>query len=172
MCKEIWNKIVYLHKTIGKQLGEESTVGAIIRKWKQHQLTINLPCSGASCKISQRGVNLMMRKVKELAKTIWPEIDRPTVTKMTISNTLHRHGLKPCSTHQVLLHKKKHVYVHPIKELDYSEEGWEKVLWSDETKIELFGINLTHHVWKQKKDDLDPKNTIPTIKHALGLFLC
>ena len=25
--------------------------------------------------------------------------------------------------------------------LDDSEEGWEKVLWSDETKIELFGIN-------------------------------
>ena len=54
------------YKTIGKQLGEkDSTVGAMIRKWKKHLLTINLPWSGAQCKIFQHGVNLMMRKLKE-----------------------------------------------------------------------------------------------------------
>ncbi len=37
-----------------------------------------------------------------------------------------------------------------------------KVLWSDETKIKLFGINSTCHVWRRN----DPKNTIPTIKHG------
>ena len=40
--------------------------------------------------------------------------------------------------------------------------GWEKMLWSAETKIELFGINLTCHVWREGK------NTIPTIKHGGG----
>ena len=59
LSKDIQDKILYLQKTgmgfkmIGKQLGEkESTVGAIIRKKKKHQLTINLPQSGAPCKIS------------------------------------------------------------------------------------------------------------------------
>ena len=49
LSKDILVKIVYLpktgidYKTIGKQLGEkESTVDLIIRKWKKHQLTINL----------------------------------------------------------------------------------------------------------------------------------
>jgi hypothetical protein len=24
-----------------------------------------------------------------------------------------------------------------------------KILWSDETKIELFGLNANHHVWRK-----------------------
>ncbi len=43
-----------------------------------------------------------------------------------------------------------------------------KVLWSDETKIKLFGINLTCRVWKRRNAAYDPKNTIPTIKHGGG----
>ena len=35
------------------------------------------------------------------------------------------------------------------------------------TKIELFGINSTRRVWKEKTD-LDPKNTIPAIKFGDG----
>ncbi len=32
------------YKTITKQLGEKvTTVGAIIRKWKKHKITVNLP---------------------------------------------------------------------------------------------------------------------------------
>ncbi len=42
-------------------------------------------------------------------------------------------------------------------------------MWSDETKIELFGINSTRRVWrKKKKDEYNPKNTIPTLKHGGG----
>ena len=36
------------YKKISKQLGEKlTTVGAIIRKWKKHKVTANLPRSGA-----------------------------------------------------------------------------------------------------------------------------
>ena len=39
-------------KTNNKKLGEkETTVGAIIRKWKKYKITINQPRSGALCKI-------------------------------------------------------------------------------------------------------------------------
>ena len=41
-------------------------------------------------------------------------------------------------------------------------------MWSDETKIELFGLNSTCHVWRKKKDEYNPKNTIPTMKHGGG----
>src|SRR4029434_3966038 len=57
LSKDVRDKIVDLHKagmgykTIGKQLGgKQTTVGAIIRKWKQHQTTVNLSRSGAPCK--------------------------------------------------------------------------------------------------------------------------
>ncbi len=43
------------YKTTAKQLGEEvRTVGAIILKCKKHKITVNLPRTGAPCKISPR----------------------------------------------------------------------------------------------------------------------
>ncbi len=40
-------------------------------------------------------------------------------------------------------------------------------MWSDETKLELFGINSTRRVWRTK-NEYNPKNTIPTLKHGGG----
>ncbi len=42
------------------------------------------------------------------------------------------------------------------------------MLWSDETKIKLFGINSTRRVWRRRNAAYDPKNTIPTIKQGGG----
>ncbi|CAJ0930033.1 unnamed protein product [Ranitomeya imitator] len=42
------------------------------------------------------------------------------------------------------------------------------VLWSDETKLELFGRNTTCRVWRKKNTELHPSNTIPTVKHGGG----
>ncbi|CDQ83393.1 unnamed protein product [Oncorhynchus mykiss] len=39
-------------------------------------------------------------------------------------------------------------------------------MWSDETKIELFVLNSTRRVWRKKKDEYNPKVTIPTVKHG------
>ncbi|CAM4680324.1 unnamed protein product [Leuciscus chuanchicus] len=55
--------------------------------------------------------------------------------------------------------------------LDDPEESWEKVMWSDETKIELFGHNSTKRVWRKKNDEYHPKNTIPTVKHGGGSIM-
>ncbi len=55
-----------------------------------------------------------------------------------------------------------------LKFANDSEENWVKVLWSDETKIELFGINSTRRVWRRRNAAYDPKNTIPTVKHGGG----
>src|SRR4029434_8313695 len=41
-------------------------------------------------------------------------------------------------------------------------------MWSDETKIKLFGINSTCRVWRGKNAEYDPKNTTPTVKHGGG----
>ncbi len=64
------------------------------------------------------------------------------VTKKTNGNTLRREGLKSCSANNVPQLKKAHVQAR-LKFANNSEENWVKVLWSDETKIQLFGINST-----------------------------
>ena len=41
-----------------------------------------------------------------------------------------------------------------------------KILWSDETKIELFGLNTKRHIWRKP-------GTIPTVKNGGGnIILC
>ncbi len=52
---------------------------------------------------------------------------------------------------------------------------WPSV-WSDETKIQLFGIKSTRHVWRRRNAAHDPKNTIThhqtwRWKHCALLFL-
>ena len=85
------------NKKISKQLGEKlTTVGAIIRKWKKHKVTANLPRSGAPHKILPRGISMMMRKVRDQPSTTHKDLVNDlkavgtTVMKRTISNTLHR----------------------------------------------------------------------------------
>ena len=46
---------------------------------------------------------------------------------------------------------------------------WERVLWTDETKIKLLGHNYRNHVWK--KDGYSPKNTVPTVKFGSGSIM-
>ena len=41
-------------------------------------------------------------------------------------------------------------------------------MWSDETKIEPFGINSTRRVRKKRNAEDNPKNTILTVKHGGG----
>ncbi|KAK6318927.1 hypothetical protein J4Q44_G00101380 [Coregonus suidteri] len=149
---------------------------AIIRKWKKFKITVNHPRSGAPCKISPPGASMIMRKVKDQPRTTWQDLVNDlkragtTVSKKTISNTLRCHGLKSCSARKVPLLKPAHVQARlkfANDHLDDPEEEWENVMWSDETKIELFGLNSTRSVWR-KKDEYNPKNTIPTVKHGGG----
>ena len=122
LSKDVRDKIVDLHKagmgykTIAKQLGEKvTTVGAIIRKWKKHKITVNLPRTGAPCKISPRGVSMIMRTVRNQPRTTREDLVNDLkaagtiVTKKTIGNTLRREGLKSCSARKVPLLKKAHV---------------------------------------------------------------
>ena len=142
-------------------------------------MTVNLNRSGAPCKISPCGVSMMLRKVRNQPRNTQQDLVNDlkragtTVSMVTVGNTLRRHGLKSCMARKVPLLKPAHVKARlkfANDHLDDPEESWEKVLWSDETKIDLFGHNSTKRVWRKKNDAYHPKNTIPTVKHG-GVFL-
>lgn len=187
LSQDLRDRIVDLHKSgmgyknISKMLGiKVTTIGATVRKFKKYNMTINRPRSGAPQKISPRGVAMIMRTVRKRPATTQRELVNDlkaagtTVTRKTVGNTLRRNELKSCSARKVPLLKKAHVKArlkYASDHLQDAQSDWEKVLWSDETKIELFGLNSTRRVWRKKNAAYDPKNTVPTIKHGGGSIM-
>ncbi|CAI9587687.1 unnamed protein product, partial [Staurois parvus] len=52
---------------------------------------------------------------------------------------------------------------HAEKEDDY----WDSVLWSDETKINVFGTDDFKSVWHRKGEEYKEKCMVPTVKRVL-----
>ncbi len=133
LSKDVRDKILDQHKagmdykTIAKQLGEKvTTVGTIIQK-----ITVNLPRTGAPCKISPRGVSMVMRTVRNQPRTTREDLVNDlkaagTIFTKNTTNTLCREWLKSCSAQKVPLLKKAHVYYRPIWSLPMIQRrtGW------------------------------------------------
>ena len=94
-----------------------------------------------------------------------------SVTKRAISNEMLRDGLKSWRPKKIPLLLKRHrdarlKFIRPHKEKKNS--FLERVLWTDETKIELFGHNYRNHVWRKYGEAYSPKKTVPTVKFGGG----
>ncbi len=95
-------------------------------------------------------------------------VEGQPVSAQTIRRTLHQIGLrgrrKPLLK---MMHKKAHKQFaedKQTKDMDY----WNYVLWSDETKINLFGSDGVKRVWLQPGEEYKDKCVLPTFKHGDG----
>lgn len=63
---------------------------------------------------------------------------------------------------------KKKRFNFAIQHADKSQMYWNNVIWSDESKFELFSSNRQVRVWRKVNTALDPKNLQATVKHGGG----
>lgn len=63
----------------------------------------------------------------------------------------------------------------PTRTLPNASDGLsdhkKQILWSDETKIELFGLNAKRHVWRKPGTTHHLANTVLTGKHGGGIIM-
>jgi hypothetical protein len=97
------------------------------------------------------------------------ELEEP-FRRTTISAARHQSGLYGrLARLKPLLNKKAHEFAK--RHLKDSQTMINKILWSDKTKIELFGLNAKHHIWRKPGRDHHLANTIPMVKHGCGSIM-
>ena len=147
-----------------------STLGNIIRKYKKcGDVTANLLRHGRPRKINERTSRWSSRNVQINPFIILSEIKTDlegtgiNVSKDNISRALYRTGFHSRSPRKLPLLKTKHVKDRLRFVETYEKKGmqfWEKVIWSDETKAELFGRNTATSVWRKNGTGFKKHNTI------------
>lgn len=155
-----------------------STVAKIIQRFKKTGSTQNRPRAGRPRKLSEcaeRHIQILSKKNRrrsavDINAEIGEIVDQP-VSSQTVRRTLHRIGLRGCRPRKKPLLKTAHKrarYQFAASMSTKSMSFWKNVLWSDETKINLFGSDGVSHVWRQPGEAYNDVCTMPTVKHGGG----
>ena len=187
ISNDLRNKIVNSHKdglgykSISKKFEvPTATVQSIIKKFQIHHTTNKLIGRGRKRKLSARATRNIVRSVnatptittKDILKDL--ESSGIKVSRQTVQRTLHENGLKGRRPRRTPLHTKKYLTARlqfAKTHVNSTESFFSSILWTDETKIELFGHMDASYVWRKKGEAYNPKNTIPTVKHGGGSLM-
>ena len=169
------------YKKISQALNiSRSTVQSIIRKWKEYGTTANLPRHGRPPKLTGRARRALIREAAKRPMVTLEELQRSTaqvgesVHRTTISHALHKSGLYGRVARRKPLLKQSHKKSRlqfATSHVGDTANMWRKVLWSDETKIEVFDLNAKCYVWQKTNNAHHPEHTIPTVKDGGGSIM-
>ena len=188
LSRDMQNKTIERHKggqghwKIRKEMNLAlSTVGNIIRKYKKYgDSTANLLRNGRPRKINESTSRWISRNAQINPFITHSEIKTDlkgpaiNVSKDTISRALYCTGFHSRSPRKVPFLKTKTVKDRLRFVETYEKKGmqfWEKVIWLDETKVELFGRNTATSVWRKNGTAFKKHNTIPAIKFWGGSIM-
>ncbi len=183
--QRIWKKNVALHKDgvgykkIAKTLKLScSTVAKTIQRFNRTGSTQNRPRHGRPKKLSARAQRHIQRLClgnrRMNAASIAAEVEGvggQPVSAQTIRRTLHQIGMHFCHPRRKPLLKMMHKKARKQFAEDKQTKGmdyWKHVLWSDETKLNLFGSDGVKCVWRQPGEEYKDKCVLPTVKHGGG----
>ncbi len=189
MSQDLRKKIISLqkkgegYKKISKALLiSQNTVAKVVQTFKKDgTATISQRRPGRPRKLTPRQEHLLMRRVEEnqhasslqLSKEVESQTG-VTISRDTIRRTLRRNGMHGCRPRKKPLLKPRHkkaciefARAHADKDEDY----WDSILWSDETKINVFGTDGFKTVWRRKGEEYKEKCMVPTLKHGGGSVL-
>ncbi len=144
----------------------------IIHKWRKHGTVVNLPRSGRPTKITPRAQRRLIQEVTKDPTTTSIELQASLASvKVSVHDSTIRKRLgKKVPRLKLLLSKKniKACFSFARKHLDDPQDFWENTLWTDETKVELFGRCVSHYIWRKSNTAFQKKNIIPTVKYGGG----
>uniref|UniRef100_A0A8C5MHJ1 Transposase n=1 Tax=Leptobrachium leishanense TaxID=445787 RepID=A0A8C5MHJ1_9ANUR len=169
------------YKKIAKMLNKpRETIGSIICKFKAKGTVETLPGCGRKKMLTLTAVRYLKRRVEKSPRVTAEELRKDLsdvgteVSAQTIRRTLRNKGLHartPRHTPLLSPKNKKSRLQYAKSHVDKPQKFWDSVLWTDETKLELFGPMDQRYVWRRKNKAYEEKNTLPTVKHGGGSIM-
>lgn len=159
----------------------KATIQSIIEKYRKTGCVENLPGRGRKRAFSVKESRRIMKKIKvnpflsapKIAQEVQEEMGK-TVSVSTIKKYLHEGGVKGRTARKKPMISNR----NRIKRLQFAKTHlketpnyWKRILWSDETKINLFGNDGPAKVWRKPNEALKSKNIRPTMKHGGGCIM-
>ncbi|CAF1527135.1 unnamed protein product [Adineta ricciae] len=163
---------------VDKVLIPRPTIVSIVQKYKKSKCVLNISGRGRKRKTTVAVDRIIRRKIKvdrrKSATAVKIEIEKElgvVIHANTVRNRLHEIGL-----YGRVARKKPYVNkVNRAKRIAYakmmiqkSSDYWKHVLWSDESKFNLFGSDGKVMVWRSRSEEYEPICTVPTVKHNGG----
>lgn len=155
-----------------------ATVQTIVKNYINNKSVENNPRSGRPKKLTRRDVSFILKEVNKDPKISAPklaehieECSNIIVHPRTIRNALHENGFKSRVARKkpLISEKNRKLRLNFAKtHLDKNMHFWNRVLFTDESKYNIFGSDGRSKVWRKPNTALDPKNIIPTVKHGGG----
>ncbi len=102
------------------------------------------------------------------------EVEGQLVSAQTIRHTLQQvglHGRRPRRKPLLKLAHKKVCKQFSEDNLAKSMNYWNHVLWSDESKVNLFDSDGVQHVWWRPGEEYQENCALPTVKHGGGSIM-
>jgi len=156
------------------------TVCDVIRKYEKDNVTVPLPRSGRPALLDNRDIRRLTRiRTKDRTATL-EEVTEDFATSLQISvcpntvrNALHSEGYfgriakkKPLVSETN--RKKRLGWCRLTK--NWKDE-WNKVIFSDESRIELFSNDYHKVVWRQPQEKYNVNCLQPTVKKSDGIMV-
>ncbi len=180
LSEDLRLRIVALHKDGRgyKKFGNSlelsySRVASVIQRFYKTGFTRNRPRKGRSKKLSPcavRQVQKLASKNRRMSAASIAlevaEVEGQLVSAQTIRHTLQQvglHGHRPRRKPLLKLAHKKAFKQFAEDNLAKSTNYWNHVLWSDESKVNLFGSDGVQHVWWRPGEEYQENCALPTV---------
>lgn len=185
ICVEVRELIVKLRKEgnslnfIAETVGlAKSTIQTILKNFSESKSIESKPRSGRPTKISPRVERYIKSTVDKNPKITAVEIRNTLETDYhitahteTVRSVLREHGFDSRIPRKITfiseINRKKRLDF-ALQNVEKPTDFWKSVLFSDESKYNLFGCDGKQKVWRKANEELLPKNLIPTVKYGGG----
>ena len=163
-------------RTVAKALKVSKT--SVTRIYQKMDMDKENRPTGAPAKVSPKYREKVLNKIQsgalynavQVTKWLNPLLPKP-VCAQTVRNILNQEGLHAVvKAHKPLLkqaHRKKRLRFAEMH-INWTIDDWMRVLWSDETKMNMYQSDGKVYVWKKPEEPHSDRTTVPTVKFGGG----